>query len=209
MMHFLRTHWYDLGLGFAALIGAALLAFQPQGLTLILWISLASLLVHQFEEYRLPGTFPGMMNRVMAASTEPDRYPLNANTALIVNATVGWLAYLLAAVFGGRAIWLGIAAILVSVGNFVAHTFLFNLRGKTIYNAGMLTSIVLFLPISGYFFYFVASHRMATPADWVVGLLLGAALNYFGILKMIDLLKDRHTAFVFPSRNVRSIGHKR
>ena len=203
MMNFLRSHWYDLGLGLAVLVGAALLAFHPHGVSLILWISLASLFVHQFEEYRFPGTFPGMMNRVMAASTEPDRYPLNSNTALIVNTTVGWLVYLLAAVFGAHAIWLGIAAVLISVGNFVAHTLLFNLRGKTRYNAGMLTSIVLFLPISAYFFYLVASHRLATPVDWAVGLLLGAALNYFGILKMIDLLKDRGTDYAFPARNVR------
>ena len=203
-MNFLRSHWYDLGIGLAAVISTALLIFQPHGLSLILWISLASLLVHQFEEYRLPGTFPGMINRVMFASTEPDRYPLNSNTAFVVNVFVGWLVYLLAAAFGERAVWLGIAAILVSVGNFIAHTFLFNIRGKTRYNAGMLTSIVLFLPIAGYFFYTVITYQLATPVDWVVGLLLGLALNYFGILKMIDLLKSKNTAYAFPKRNVRA-----
>jgi len=204
-MKFLRSHWYDLGLGFAAVIGAALLTFHPRGLSLVLWISLASLLLHQFEEYRFPGTFPGMTNRVMFASTEPDRYPLNSNTALIVNLSVGWLVYLLAAIFGTVAVWLGIAAILVSVGNFIAHTFLFNIRGKTLYNSGMLTAIALFLPISGYFFYFVVMNQIATSVDWVVGLLLGAALNYFGVLKVIDLLKDRNTAYAFPPRNVRRL----
>jgi hypothetical protein len=203
-MNFLRSHWYDFGIGLAALISAALLIFQPHGLSLTLWISLVSLLVHQFEEYRLPGTFPGMINRVMFASTEPDRYPLNSNTAFVVNVSVGWLVYLLAAVLGERAVWLGIAAILVSVGNFIAHTFIFNIRGKTRYNAGMVTSIVLFLPIAGYFFYTVIKYQLATPVDWVVGLLLGLALNYFGILKMIDLLKSKNTAYAFPQRNVRA-----
>lgn len=204
MMNFFRAHWYDLGIGLAAAISAVLIVFQPHGLSFILWISFVSLLLHQFEEYRLPGTFPGMMNRVMFTSTEPDRYPLNPNTALIVNISVGWLVYLLAAIFGESAVWLGIGAILVSIGNFIAHTFLFNIRGKTVYNAGMLSSIVLFLPISGYFFYFITAHQLATPVDWGVGLLLGVGLNYFGVLKMIDLLKDRDTAYAFPQRNVRS-----
>ncbi len=203
-MNFLRSHWYDLGAGFAVVIGIALLAFQPHGVSLVLWISLISLLLHQFEEYRFPGTFPGMMNKVMFASIEPDRYPLNPNIALIVNVSVGWFVYLMAAALGSKAIWLGIAAILVSVGNFVAHTFLFNIRGRTRYSPGMLTAIVFFLPISVYFFYIVILNRLASPADWIAGGLLGVALNYFGILKMIDLLKDRNTHYIFPRRNVRA-----
>lgn len=203
-MNFLRSHWYDLGIGLALLIGTALLVFHPRGLSLILWISLIALFLHQFEEYRLPGTFPGMMNRVMYASTEPNFYPLNPNIALLINVVVGWLVYLLAAVFVETALWLGIAAILVSVGNFIAHTFLFNIRGKTRYNAGMLTAIVLFLPISACFFYYVVTYQAATPVDWVVGLLLGVALNYFGILKVIDLLKDKDTEYAFPQRNVKA-----
>ena len=201
-MNFLRSHWYDLGLGLAFIISATLLVFRPHGITLVLWISLVSLLVHQFEEYRFPGTFPGMMNKVMSESDEPDRYPLNTKTAFVVNVSIGWSVYLLAAVFGEKFIWLGIAAILVSVGNFVAHTFLFNFRGKTVYNPGMVSSIVLFLPISVYFFYIVIVGQRATTVEWVVGLLLGVALNYFGILKMIDLLKDKNTKYIFPHRNV-------
>lgn len=201
-MTFLRSHWYDIGAALAVALVVILAFVQPHGLTLILWISFAALFVHQFEEYRFPGTFPGMMNRTMFGSTRPDRYPLNPNTALVVNVLVGWLLYLLAALFGTNAVWLAIAAILISVGNFIAHTFLFNIRGRTGYNPGMLTAILLFLPISAYFFSFVISRKLATPVDWVAGVLLGIALNYLGILKLIDLLKDKDTRFVFPERNV-------
>ena len=203
-MSFLRSHWYDLGAGLAVALIAVLVFVRPHGITLILWVSLATLFVHQLEEYRFPGTFPGMMNRVMFGSSQPDRFPLNQNTALIVNVTVGWLVYLLAAIVGAHAPWLAIAAILISVGNFVAHTFLFNIRGKTPYNPGMLTAVVLFLPISTYFFYVVISRHFATLADWIVGVILGVALNYLGILKVIDLLKDKDTRFVFPERNIQS-----
>ena len=203
-MNFLRLHWYDIGLVLAVVTGAVLLTTHPQGLSLILWISLISLFLHQAEEYRFPGTFPGMMNRAMFSSAEPDRFPLNSNTALIINVIVGWLTYFLAALFADGAIWLAIAAILVSVGNFVAHTILFNVRGKTRYSPGMATAIVLFLPISVYFFYFIIHGNLARPLDWIVGIVLGAALNYLGVLKVIDLLKDKETPFVFPERNVRS-----
>lgn len=201
-MNVLRSHWYDIGIGIAAVIGVALFALKSHGLSLILWISLISLLLHQFEEYRYPGTFPGMINTVMFASIQPDRYPLNTNTALIVNVFVGWSAYLLAAIFGGMAVWMGIAAILLSVGNIVAHTFLFNMRGKTRYNPGMFTAVVLFFPLSGYFFYYLIADRLSSPVDWVVGIALGVALNYFGVWKMIDLMKNRDTAYVFPQRNL-------
>jgi hypothetical protein len=141
-----------------------------------------------------------MLNLVLFASKQPDRYPLNANTALIVNVVIGWLGYLLAAVLGEKAIWLGIATMLVSVGNFIAHTFLFNLKGKTLYNPGLLTAIFLFLPIALYFFVLITQDDLATPLDWILGVGLGIALNYIGILKLIDWLKDEQTAYIFPKR---------
>jgi uncharacterized RDD family membrane protein YckC len=198
-MNFIRLHWFDLGLGLAILTGVLIFLTQPQGLALLLWLSLITLFLHQFEEYRYPGYFPGMMN-TMLSSQQPDRYPLNANTALVVNLGVGWLSYFLAAVFYEQALWLGIATMLVTVGNFLAHTFLFNIRSKTRYNPGMLTAVLLFLPMAVLFFAWVIQHQLASPLDWVVGAVLGIALNYVGILKMIDWLKDKKTPYIFPDR---------
>lgn len=199
-MAFLRMHWFDLGLGLAALTGGFVLMAHPTGLSLLLWLSLITLFLHQFEEYRYPGYFPGMMNTAMFASPQPDRYPLNSQIALIVNVMVGWLFYFLAAAFAEKALWLGIATILVSVGNFFAHTFLFNIKGKTRYNPGMLTAVLLFLPLAACFFYLVVAGQMASPVDWVSGVVLGIVLNVVGILKMIDWLKDEKTLYIFPKR---------
>ena len=199
-MNFLRQHWFDFGIGLAMIAGIFLI-FTPLGpISVLLWINLIALFLHQFEEYRYPGYFPGMMNKVMYSSPQPDRYPLNTNTALIVNLGVGWLLYFLAAVFGEKAIWLGMAAILVSAGNFIAHTLLFNFKGKSRYNPGMLTADILFLPIVVFFFVLVIQGNLARPLDWVLGFALGIALNYLGILKMIDLLKNEKTKFIFPKR---------
>jgi len=199
-MNFMRLHWFDIGLGLALITGGILVLLKLNPLSLLLWVSLISLFLHQFEEYRYPGYFPGILNTVMFSSKQPDRYPLNTNIAFIVNVFVGWLSYFLAAVFGERVIWLGIATILVSVGNIIAHTFLFNIKGKTLYNPGMFTAIVLFLPIAAYFGYLLIKGNLATPIDWTVGLILGAALNFIGILKLISWLKDENTRYIFPQR---------
>lgn len=199
-MNFLRLHWFDIGIGLALITSVFLFITPLNPLSFLLWVSLISLFLHQAEEYRYPGYFPGMMNSVMFGSKKPDRYPLNTNTALIVNVIVGWLFYFLAALFAEKALWLGISTILVSAGNFIAHTFLFNIKGKTRYNPGMLSADVLFLPVVVYFFVLVIRNNLATPLDWGLGIVLGIALNVVGILKMIDWLKDESTTYIFPIR---------
>lgn len=199
-MRFLRYHWFDIGGVLAVVVGVYVFFTPLSQLSRVLWISLMALFVHQFEEYRYPGYFPGMINLVLFASNQPDRYPLNANTALIVNVLVGWLFYLLAAVFGAHIIWLGIVTMLVSIGNVVAHTVLFNLKGKTFYNPGMVTADILFVPIALAFFVLIVHDQAATSFDWILGVGLGIALNYIGILKLIDWLKDEQTAYIFPLR---------
>lgn len=199
-MSFLRFHWFDIGILLALCAGGFVIYTQPIGLALILWLNLIALFIHQFEEYRYPGYFPGMMNAVMFSSKQPDRYPLNAQTALIINVLVGWLTYFLAAVFNTRAIWLGIAVILVSLGNFIAHTFIFNIKGKTKYNPGMATSLVFFLPLTVIFFMLLIRTHAASPLAWVLGIVLGIVLNAIGILKLIDWMKDINTSHQFSAR---------
>lgn len=203
-MNFLRKHWYDLA-GILALVTLAFLAFYHAQLTdyqLIVWLSLTSLFFHQLEEYRIAGTFPGMINRVMFKSIQPDRYPLNTNTALVINVLVGWVAYFIAAVAREKFIWLGIATILVSFGNVLAHTLVFNIKGKTIYNAGLATSLLLFVPCIVFFFKIVCQENLATLTDYLIGIPLGIAMNVFGIFKLIIWLADKNTQYIFNSKNL-------
>lgn len=203
-MRFLSKHWYDLGGVLALLVGGYVLLHEDTmpRYTMLMWVSFMSLCLHQLEEYKVVGTFPGMVNRVMYQSTIPDRYPLNAKTAVIVNVVMGWGFYILAALFAEKAVWLGIATVLVSVGNTVGHTFLFNVKGKTLYNAGLASCWLLFVPISWLVFKTIASENLATTMDYVVGIGLGVVLNYVGILKMIDWMADAGTPYVFPQRNL-------
>lgn len=206
-MNLLRKHWFDLG-GLLAIITAVYVLDSYHKMTtqqLILWLSSVSLFIHQLEEYRYPGYFPGMVNSAMYNSNQPDRYPLNTQTSLIVNVVMGWLAYLLAALFGSRLEWLGIATVLISLGNFFAHTIMFNIKGRTWYNPGMLTGIVLFLPIAIWYYSTIISDPHTTMTDWLIGVPLGIVLNFLGIVKLIDWMADRNTTYVFENRQLRPI----
>jgi hypothetical protein len=203
-MAFLRNHWYDVGLilciplsVYLMIAGSKLSNYQ-----LLMWLSLGSLFLHQAEEYRFPGTFPGMVNRVMFQSEKPDCYPLNTQTALIINVGIGWSLYGLGAFFSEKAIWLGIAAMMVSLGNFIAHTFVFNIRAKSFYNPGLITSWLLFLPCIYYFSKFVICENLAHNFDYIIGILLGVIVNIFGVFRLIVWLSKRDSPYTFFKRQL-------
>ncbi len=203
-MNFLRKHWYDLGGLFSGVVIIYIFKyhFSFTDYQCLMWLSLVSLFFHQLEEYRIVGTFPGMLNTTMYKSDIPNRYPLNTNTAFYVNVIIGWTFYFFAAFFAEKAIWLGLATILISFGNIVAHTFVFNIKGKTIYNAGLATTWIFFAPCVYFFFAIVYYEHLATTTDYLVGILLGIILNVIGVLKVIDWMANRNTIYIFEERNL-------
>lgn len=203
-MDFLRKHWYDLGGLFTIITVISLLYFHSEmtNYQLFIWLNLISLFLHQLEEYRIIGTFPGMANRALFKSDMPDRFPLNTNSSFLINVCFGWTVYLLAAIVSEHAIWLGLATIIVSVGNIVGHTFLFNIKGKTFYNAGLVTSWLCFVPCSYFFFKIVHSENLITSFDYLIGIPLGIAFTIFGILKPMTWFADKNTNYIFEQRNL-------
>jgi hypothetical protein len=203
-MNFLRKHWYDLGglLALFTIIGIFTYYHAMTDYQLVMWLSLVSLFLHQLEEYRIGGTFPGMANRVMFKSDLPDRFPLNTNSSLFVNVYFGWTSYLLAAVIAEHAVWLGVATIVVSIANSISHTTVFNIKGKTFYNAGLVTSWLFFVPCIYFFFRIVYTENLITPLDYIIGIPLGIAFNIFGILKPMTWFADKNTNYIFEQRNL-------
>lgn len=167
-----------------------------------MWFSLISLFLHQLEEYRIVGTFPGMVNKVLFKSERPDRYPLNTNTAFLINVLEGWLLYFLAAVFAEKAMWLCIATLMISFGNIIAHTILFNIKGKTFYNAGLITCWLFFAPCIYFFFKIISNTNLVSLRDYIIGITLGVILNIFGVFKLIQWLAYKRTNYIFPQRNL-------
>jgi hypothetical protein len=196
MMNFARQHWFDIGIVISLAIIIVIGTHLQYSLHDIIWLNFAALLLHQFEEYRFPGGFPQKLNTVFFKSDTMNSYPLNTNTALVINVVLGWCSYLLAALLLSNALWLCIATIMISLGNFFAHTILFNVRYKSFYNPGMFTAVVLFLPLCVCFFEFICIHHMATPIDFYIGIPLGILLNAL-IFLLIQVLKNKNTTFIF------------
>jgi hypothetical protein len=203
-MNYIRNHWFDMG-GITAIVILVVLLFSYQRLPnyqLLMLLNLTALFLHQLEEYRWPGTFPGMLNRVMFNSDLPDRYPLNSNTSLIINVFAGWLVYLLAIIAGSSLVWMGMAAILVSLGNIVAHTVVFNLKGKTLYNAGLISCWLFFAPCVFFFFKIIHQQDLVSATDYLIGIPLGITINIFGVLKPIKWLADKDTKYIFKKEQL-------
>lgn len=81
------------------------------------------------------------------------------------------------AVCGQRAVWLGIATMMVSFGNTVAHMAVFNIRGKTFYNASFATSWLLFVPCIYLFFTTIHRDNLVIGTDYAIGLFLVTILK--------------------------------
>ncbi len=156
----------------------------------ILTLNLIFLFIHQFEEYVFPGRFPRMLNSVMFRSAIPDSYPLNRVSAFTVNVIMGWAAYAGAVLLSDLMI-AAIAVMSATLGNACAHILLFNIRGKRHYNPGMASSLLLFLPLSIYFFYHAVSLKLASPFEWAGGLSLGIIIGTGSIFLAIDFLKNK------------------
>ncbi|HMQ69617.1 MAG TPA: HXXEE domain-containing protein [Ignavibacteria bacterium] len=203
-MIFLRKHWFDIGL-ILAVIATLVLRFSNIdffGLQFLIWLNVISLFLHQFEEYRYPGYFPGMLNSVIFKSKMPDRYPLNTNSAMFINVFLGWTVYILSALFYDKFILLAFVTMLISFGNFIMHTFIMNIKAKTFYNPGQFTATFLFLPVSCMFFVYIFEYNVLSTLELIIGIGLGLFINIFGLIKLIDIMKNENSEYVFEPRQL-------
>ena len=104
-----RTHWPRIGAVLAMLIGgvtadAAQRLTKPQ---LLSAANLMALMAHQFEEYVYPGYFPGQFNRGLFNSDSPRNYPLNPQTAMVINTCLAYPFYVAPVLFPKNR-WLGL-----------------------------------------------------------------------------------------------------
>jgi hypothetical protein len=203
-MTFLRKHWFDIGLILAVIttLMLRLSKIDYNGLEFLVWLNVIALFLHQFEEYRYPGYFPGMLNSVIFKSRQPDRYPLNTNSALVINVFLGWTVYIMSAVFYDEFILLAFVTMLISFGNFIMHTFVMNIKAKTFYNPGQFTATFLFLPISCMFFAFLIQYNVLSVTEYIIGISLGIIINLYGLIKLINVLKNENTDYVFETRQL-------
>lgn len=186
-MKFVIRHWFDVG-GLVAVPLAiwALWGGWSSTLQVISLLNLAVLLVHQFEEYRLPGGEPWILNEVfMPKEGAPaDRLPTNQLSRAWINLTA-WPFYILPVIFP-HVIWLGLAPIIFGmILQFIVHVIVTNRRLKSFYNPGCAAVVLGHVPLGIWYLAVVLQNGLAHWWDWVatvvyIGFFMGVVFRYIG-----------------------------
>jgi hypothetical protein len=79
----------------------------------------------------------------------------------------------------------------------INHGIVTNVRMRTLYNPGLAAVLLLHWPLGLYYIAFVREHHLATPADYVVGLVGAFASLVVLWLGPIRLLRDRNSKYPF------------
>jgi hypothetical protein len=202
-MNFLRDNWYNIGAAmFVAL--AFFMGFwgdQFSRIQVILIFSYMALLVHQYEEYALPGGAPAVLNRVFYGEKKDyDRFPGNKQSCLLINA----LAYpfYIVPIFFPNLIWWGLATMFFGFFQFIGHGIIMNLRGRTWYNPGLAAVIFLHIPIGIYYIVYVQQHGLATWLDYVLGLVGFIAAYVIIVIMPVRSLSGRDTPYPFSAEEI-------
>jgi fumarate reductase subunit C len=208
-MRFYVRHWYSLNMILAAAISIAL-AVGWDTISVVqrlVVLNLLALFVHQFEEYAFPGGEPAIMNIVLNGSDIPDRFPLNQLSACVTNVVSGILLYGLIPFAFPQAIWLSIGSMLFNIGQLIIHGVITNRKMGTAYNPGLFAVVFLHLPLTVYFVWYVAANGLATPFDWVAGLVwaMFCAAFFLGFTTYV-LMASRKTTWPFASEEMERFG---
>jgi hypothetical protein len=156
-----------------------------QGICLgwILYACLAASVLHMVEEYFYPGGFPAFMK-----SQSPRFAPwINTPFALIVNG-LQLLLCLVAIALGWSRPLLGLSIAGLLLLNGLTHIG-GCIRARR-YAPGMVTGILLYLPLSVYTFAIFSSTGQLSPSTTAAALLLGAAYQavpivYLGVARAL------------------------
>jgi len=202
-MSFLRDNWYNVG----AVIFVALAFFMGfwgdhfSQLQVILIFSYMALLVHQYEEYALPGGAPAVLNYIFYGEKKDyDRFPLNTQTRLVVNA-LGYPFYIVP-IFFPNLIWWGLATMFFGFLQLVAHGVIMNIKGRTWYNPGLAAVIFLHVPIGIYYIVYVQQHGLVTWLDYILGV-VGTIVAYeIFVMLPIRSLSSRETPYPFSAEEM-------
>ena len=199
-LKFYIKNWYYFGavlfVALAYIVGFFGDAINP--LQKILTLSFMALLVHQFEEYGLPGGFPAIHNNILTpgGSEAPDRYPLNQKSAAIIN-TIGAYSFYIIPIFLPNLIWLGLAQILFGMMQITVHGIVINVKMKTLYNPGMGAIIFLHWPIGIYYMLYIYANGLIQALDWIGTIVCTVTAAIFIVALPNRLLRDKNSEYPF------------
>jgi hypothetical protein len=171
---------------------------RPQTLAAL---NFAALTLHQYEEYEDPGYFPGQFNAGVLHSEVPDRYPLNTNTALIVNVPLAYTYYALPIVFPKNRT-LGIAPVLFGFLQAAGHGTVFPKLAGDRYSPGFLASLLLHVPVGVLYLRAISEEEPLKRSDLGKAMALNVAFAITSIAGPNVLLKDKDSPYRFTTKQM-------
>jgi hypothetical protein len=212
-MDFYRKHWPDVGIGFASVISIGMTVFmlrsrktRPRAQVWSAW-NLVALFLHQCEEYRFPGYFPGQFNAGVLKSEAPDHYPLNTQLAMMINTALAYPVYVLPVLFP-KKVWLGLAPVLMGFGQVLVHGIVFPLRAKARYGPGFVTALCLHLPIGIAYIRQITHEQPVKGTEWMKGVFAFIGFAVGGIAAPILLFRDKESRYRFTEQQMGPYVHR-
>jgi hypothetical protein len=198
-----RAQWPRIGVIIAMLVGgvtavAGRRMTRPQILSAA---NLMALMAHQYEEYVHPGYFPGQFNRGLFNSESPRSYPLNPQTAMVINTGLAYPFYLAPVLFPKRR-WLGLAPVLVGWSQIVLHGIVIPRKAGAKYGPGILTALLLHLPIGIGYLKAVGQGGPISREDWARGLIGAVGSAVFGVAVPNMVMRDRNSPYAFTAKQM-------
>jgi hypothetical protein len=198
-----RAQWPRIG-AIIAMVVAAVTATARKRLTtpqILSAANLMALMAHQYEEYVDPGYFPGQFNRGLFNSDSPRNYPLNAQTAMVINTGLAYPFYL-APVLLPKKRWLGLAPVLVGWSQIVLHGIVIPRNAGARYGPGILTALLLHLPIGLGYVKVLNEEEAIGRKDWVAGLIGAVASAVLGVAVPNLVMRDRNSPYAFTAKQM-------
>ncbi len=137
-----------------------------------LWFGLLVIyMLHQIEEHLWPGGFRQFANAHVFKSGN-DNWPVDTGGVALINIGFVWLPVGLAVLYPEALRWVGLGWVGLTLINALTH-IVSTLRMR-IYNPGLITSIVLFLPFTIFVLALEAQHGMLSGTQ--IGLIVVAGI---------------------------------
>ncbi len=204
-MRFWRRNWYYIG-GILFVLLAFFMGFwgcqHMERIQVILMFSWMGMLMHQFEEYALPGGFPLISNMVGLGETRnPERYPLNAMQSWISNVFFCYTMYIIP-IFFPNLVWMGAAQVFAGVWQLPGHGIAMNARMKSMYNPGLASTAFLQTPTAIYYIWYVVRYMPEQANQLWLGIPGSIAALLLVFIVPILLMKNRNSKYPFEEKEL-------
>ncbi|MEO0334795.1 MAG: HXXEE domain-containing protein [Pseudomonadota bacterium] len=147
-------------------------------------LMLISYIVHQFEEhwvdiYGNNYAFSGSVNSLLSSATGSSSPLLSPEGIFVINTSLVWLVGALSILGSPRYVFPSLCMAAIILVNAVAHIALWILNQQ--YNPGVLTSVLIFLPIAMWFYKVSIDQKWAVKS-LVIGSLAWSVLGHVAMV---------------------------